>query len=88
MKKRLGWMLRWGRDGWGFPASRVGMIYASLTGMILGTMVVGGGMKWRPPVDGGFFFIGVMLWMLLGASIALRDYFLHLNNKDGDDGDE
>jgi len=88
MQKRLGWMLRWGQGGWSFPASRVGMTYSALTGMMLGIMMIGNGMKWKLSVDGGYLFVGIVVWMILGVCIALRDYSLHLNNKEADHGDE
>jgi hypothetical protein len=82
MQKRIGWMLRWGQGGWSFPASRVGASYGALTLIILGSLMIGGGMKWNFPVDGDYPLIGTLVWMILGVCIALRDYSLHLNNKD------
>ncbi len=82
MQKRLGWLLRWGRGGWSFPASRVGMTYSGLTGIVLGVLMIGGGMKWKPPVDRDYFFVGTVFWLILGVCIALRDYSLHRNSKD------
>jgi hypothetical protein len=82
MQKRLGWLLRWGKGGWSFPASRVGASYGALSLSILGGLMIGGGMKWKLPVDGGYLFVGAVVWMILGVCIALRDYSLHLNNKD------
>jgi hypothetical protein len=88
MQKRLGWLLRWGKSGWGFPASRVGSSYGSLSLVILGGLMIGGGMKWNLPMKDDSISIGTVVWMMLGVCIALRDYSLHRNNKDDDNTDE
>ena len=82
MQKHCGWMLRWGRGSWGFPATKLGVSFGGITGMYLGMMCVADSIKWFPFGDRDYMLIGLILWSLVGVCVALRDYFIHLNKKD------
>jgi hypothetical protein len=73
----------WGNHSWRFPASRVGVLYGALTGMLVGGSLLISGSGWRPDIKpGDWFLAGFFLWGIAGVSVALRDYFRHLDGKE------
>ncbi|WP_395748762.1 hypothetical protein [Prosthecobacter sp.] len=89
-RKRHPTLSRWGKASMGFPASRMGVLYGALSGMFIGILMIGSSLslKINLPFDGDYLVIGFLLWILLGLSIALRDYFLHVDNSDNDNKDD
>ncbi|WP_395744576.1 hypothetical protein [Prosthecobacter sp.] len=69
---------RWGRGSFGFPASRVGVLYGTLTCMLLGLMLISRVVEWSIPAEWRrYLAIGILCWIALIPFVALRDYFLH-----------
>lgn len=75
------WMQKsWWRKGtWG----RLGHCYGGATLVIFGTLVIADSQKIWPADMGDYCAVGFVLWAIVGACLFLRDYFRHLDNKDG-----
>ena len=80
-RNRHSLLTRWGNTG--IPASRITVLYFAITGMFFGFAMIGSAMHWELPQDySGCFIIGVILWMIAGPLIFVRDYGLYIDNKD------
>ena len=82
MQKRWPRLFRWGKGSWSIPASRVGVSYGFATATVIGMNCVSDAVNWWPFGDRDYFNVGLILWLLLGVGVFLRDYFIHLNKKD------
>ncbi len=82
LRNRGSWITRWGNSLMSFPASRIGVMYGALTGMFFGVAMIGSAMHLELPEDSSYLLIGIMLWMIAGPLVVVRDYGLYLDSKD------
>lgn len=77
-RRRYPSLSRWGRGSFGFPASRVGVLYGTLTCMLLGLMLISRVMEWSIPAEWRRYLAIVGLcWLAFIPFVALRDYLLY-----------
>jgi hypothetical protein len=81
-RTRYSWIARWGNSLTGIPASRIGVLYLAMTGMFIGFAMISSAMHWELPQDSSYFIMGVILWMIAGPLVFVRDCGLNLDNKD------
>lgn len=79
-RNRHSWIARWGNTG--VPASRIGVLYLAMTAMVIGFAMIGSAMHWALPKDSSCFIMAVILWMIAGPLVFVRDCGLNLDNKD------
>lgn len=74
---------RWGSGSLGFPASRLGVLYGTLTAMFMGIMLIESAVSSNIPTEWGrHLAAGFLCWLGLCPFVALRDYLLHRSARD------
>jgi|GEM_PF-5027451 len=82
-RRRFPLFSHWGRGFLTFPASRIGMLYITLTCMLIGLLMIGSLMELSIPVEWQWYLeAGITCWFLLCPVIALCDFLFYRADKD------
>lgn len=73
MRRRVPFLLRWGRGSWSFPASRFGLVAGSLVGLTLGSLCLDSRFKFLPRAVWGII---VACSFAVALVAAARDFRL------------